>query len=192
MEGWIKLHRKLQDNPLWTSEKFTRGQAWIDLILLANHEYGYFYCRDHKIEVKRGQVGWSHLRLSQRWCWSRSKVKKFIEDLEKEQQVKQQKSKSMTMITIVNYEEYQKKEQQKDNRKATEEQQNDTNKKKKEEKEKYLFFIKTLNEITGKKCRGNETVKSKLLERIKEGYTGRDFKIAITNAFKDDYHKENN
>ena len=37
------LHAKLQDNPLWTCEAFTRGQAWVDLILLANHSYGYFY-----------------------------------------------------------------------------------------------------------------------------------------------------
>lgn len=53
MEGWIKLHRKLSDNPLWTCEPFTKGQAWVDLILLANHEYNYFYKRGIKIEVQR-------------------------------------------------------------------------------------------------------------------------------------------
>ena len=33
--GWIKLWRKFVDDPLWTSEPFTKGQAWVDLLLLA-------------------------------------------------------------------------------------------------------------------------------------------------------------
>src|SRR6056297_2185911 len=131
MEGWIKLHRKISENALWTSEPFTRGQAWVDLLLIANHKYGFFYLRDHKIEVERGQVGWSILKLSKRWNWSRSKTKKFLNDLEKEQQIKQWHSHSTSIITIINYKEYQQKEQQdkqqKDNRKTTERQQKDTN-----------------------------------------------------------------
>jgi hypothetical protein len=138
MIGWIKLHRKLTENPIWTSEVFTRGQAWVDLLLLANHEYGFFYLRDHKVEVQRGQVGYSQLKLSERWQWSRTKVRKFLNDLEKEQQIIQQQSHSTSIITIINYEEYQKKEQldiqQEDNRKTTGRQQEDTNKNNKEEK----------------------------------------------------------
>jgi len=136
MSGWIKLHRKILESQVWTSEPFSRGQAWVDLLLLANHEYGFFYLRDHKIEVQRGQVGWSHLKLSQRWKWSRTKVKRFIKDLEKEQQVIQQQSHSTSIITILNYDEYQEKVQQEDNRNATGMQQKDTNKKNKEETKK--------------------------------------------------------
>jgi len=115
--GWIKLHRKLTDNPLWKSETFARGQAWVDLILLANHEDGYIYVRGHKIKVKRGQVGWSQNRLAERWGWSRSKVRKFLQDLEEEQQIKQVKSHSSTVITLINYNDYQAKKQQQNNRK---------------------------------------------------------------------------
>ncbi|KKM27895.1 hypothetical protein LCGC14_1570130 [marine sediment metagenome] len=39
--GYIKLWRKLQNSSLWLDEKFTRGQAWVDLICLANHKNGY-------------------------------------------------------------------------------------------------------------------------------------------------------
>lgn len=143
MEGWIKLHRKLSDNPLWTCEKFTKGQAWVDLLMLANHAYNYFYVRGNKIEVKRGQVGWSGLKLATRWKWSRNKVKNFLNQLEKEQQITQQKSKLYSVITIINYNQYQNKEQQttqqKSNRRATEEQQKDINKNEKNKKneEKY-------------------------------------------------------
>jgi biotin operon repressor len=126
-QGWISLHRKLQNNPLWSSEPFTRGQAWVDLILLANHEEGYIYVRDHKIELKRGDVGWSQNRLSERWQWSRTKIRKFLNDLEKEQQIKQLKSKSYTVIRLINYNDYQSKEQQEDKRKTTGRQQEDTN-----------------------------------------------------------------
>ena len=138
MEGWIKLHRKLQENALWTCEPFTRGQAWVDLILLANHKYGYFYKRGVKIEVQRGQVGVSEVGLSKRWSWSRSKVRKFLNDLEKEQQIIQHKSNVTQLITLVKYDEYQEKEQQteqqKNSRKTAEEQQKDTNKNDKKDK----------------------------------------------------------
>ena len=42
MEGWIKLHRSISDNDLWTSEPFSRGQAFVDLILLASHKDSFF------------------------------------------------------------------------------------------------------------------------------------------------------
>jgi hypothetical protein len=139
--GWIKLHRKLQDNPIWTSEPFTRGQAWVDLILLANREKGYLFVRDHRIDLERGDVGWSQNRLSERWSWSRTKVNSFLNLLEKEQQIKQLKSHSYTVIRLINYNQYQSKEQQKDNRKTTVKQQKDTNKKEeKEENEKESIY----------------------------------------------------
>jgi len=132
MSGWVKIHRSVQSNRIWNSEPFSRGQAWIDLILLANHEPGVIYVRDHRIEIERGQVGWSENRLSERWGWSRTKVRKFLKDLEKEQQIRQEKSRSYGIINIENYDYYQtekqEKKQQKNNRKTTEKQQKNTNK----------------------------------------------------------------
>jgi hypothetical protein len=129
-QGWIKLYRQLQDNPLWFCEKFTRGQAWVDLLLLANHEESFFYKRGVKITVKRGQCARSEVELSDRWKWSRTKVRKFLKDLEKEQQIIQQKTNITQTLTIVNYDEYQKKEQQtgqqKNSKKTAEVQQKNT------------------------------------------------------------------
>ena len=107
MEGWLKLHRKYRDSDLWLCEKFTRGQAWIDLLMLANFEKSYFYKRDVKINVLPGQVARSEVELADRWKWSRNKVRKFLNDLEKEQQIIQQKSNVTQILTIVNFEEYQ-------------------------------------------------------------------------------------
>lgn len=112
MEGWFKTHRRLLDSLLWLSEPFTKGQAWVDLIGLATFEYTYFYVRGVKVELERGQVGWSEPKLADRWKWSRTKLRKFLNDLEKEQQIIQQKNNVNQVITIVNYEIYQEKEQQ--------------------------------------------------------------------------------
>jgi len=153
MSGWIKLHRKLSKNQLWTLEPFTRGQAWVDLILLANFEKGYILVRGIKIDIERGQVGWSELKLSERWKWSRSRVRTFFKLLESEQQIVQQKNKLSSIISIINYDEYQKQDNKSDNNKTTDDttegQQTDTKKKNKEKpkKKKELFIKPTVKEI---------------------------------------------
>jgi hypothetical protein len=138
VEGWIKLHRKLMLNELWNSEPFSKGQAWVDLLLLANHVDGNIQVRGIKIPILRGQVGWSEVRLAERWQWSRSKVRHFIFALKKEQQIEQQKNNKTSIITIINYEMYQEKKQQiyqeKDSKKTAKRQQKDTNKNDKNDK----------------------------------------------------------
>jgi len=105
--GWIKLHRKIFDNPLYFSEPFTRMQAWIDLLLLANHSGQYFYIRGNRIDVKRGEVAHSMESLAQRWKWSRGKVLRYISQLENSQMIVQQKSHVITKLSITNYNTYQ-------------------------------------------------------------------------------------
>lgn len=207
--GWIKLHRKLQDNPLWSSEPFTRGQAWVDLILLANHEAGYIYVRDHRIDLKRGDVGWSQNRLSNRWQWSRTKVRKFLSDLEKEQQVKQIKSKSYTIIRLINYKDYQKKEdkktteEQEENKSSTtEEQQKDTNKNEKNVKNE-KNIPPEISDVTGWIIENKNLPESVSKEIAEEFYSFyemkgwkvgkvkmKDWKIALGRSLKWDSMKE--
>ena len=106
-EGWVKLHRQIASSDLWKSEPFTRGQAWVDLILLANHKDGFIRARGIKIDVKRGQVGMSQETFAKRWSWSRGKVKRFLNELEMEQQIVQQKNNVTSLLSIVKYDEYQ-------------------------------------------------------------------------------------
>jgi len=119
-EGWISLNRSLFNNELWTSEPFSRGQAWVDLLLLANHKESYFYKRGNKIIVKRGQLGRSCVELSDRWKWSRNKVNKFLKDLEKEHQIEVVKSSITQLVTIVNYDKFNTKGQQIEQQKGSE------------------------------------------------------------------------
>lgn len=107
MSGWIKLHRKITENPLYFSEPFNRSMAWIDLLLLANHADNYFFKRGIRVEVKVGQIGYDLDSLAKRWKWSRGKVERFILMLENDNQVIRQKTNVTTLISIVNYKEYQ-------------------------------------------------------------------------------------
>ena len=95
------------DNPLWLKERFTKGQAWVDMLLLANHKENSFLVRGNEVIVKRGQLGWSVVKLAKRWGWSRWKTETFFLMLQKRQQIVQQKSTVTTTITIVNYDSYQ-------------------------------------------------------------------------------------
>jgi hypothetical protein len=106
-QGWIKLHRRILFSPVYELDVFSRGQAWVDLLLLANHDEGEFRVRGNRIKITRGQLGWSEKNLATRWKWSRGKVARFLNDLEKDQQIVQQKSRLTTIITILNYNEYQ-------------------------------------------------------------------------------------
>jgi hypothetical protein len=127
-EGWVRLWRKILDNPMWEEEVFTRGQAWVDLLLVANHKQGSFRCRGLRVIVGRGQVGWSQGKLAGRWGWSRGKVARFLKELVDEGMIEQQTDNISSLVTIVNYEDYQTTDQQKGDRKTGEKQETDTNK----------------------------------------------------------------
>jgi hypothetical protein len=127
-DGYLYISRKLQDSWLWTTEPFTKGQAWVDMIMLANYEAGSILVRGIKVDIKRGQIGRSETTLCSRWGWSRSKLRNFLNMLEKEQQIVQQKTNVINVVTIINYDFYQKPY----NKRTTERQQKDTNNKEKE------------------------------------------------------------
>jgi hypothetical protein len=106
-QGWIKLHRKIQESANYFDEPFCRNMAWVDMLLLANHDENSFRVRGIKVVVKRGQIGFTHEKLGSRWRWSRGKVLRFLKELQNDMQIVQQKSNITTLISILNYEKYQ-------------------------------------------------------------------------------------
>lgn len=110
-KGYIKLHRQIEDSWLWNEKPFSKGQAWIDLLLLANHS-------DHKemrngelTEYKRGQVCRPMTELAERWGWDRRTVKRFLDVLSADGMLSVTSSANGTtrgtLITIENYGIYQ-------------------------------------------------------------------------------------
>lgn len=105
--GWIRLHRQLQDCFLWNGERFSKGQAWVDLLLLANHKDKEILFGGEKITIKRGQHLTSSVRLAEKWKWDRKTVTAFLKLLEKENMIVRLADNKKTLITIKNYELYQ-------------------------------------------------------------------------------------
>ena len=110
MAGWQKIYRDIQEHWLWEDKPFSRGQAWIDLILLVNHEDNKTLIDGELIEVKRGSKITSLRKLADQWGWSTTKVKKFLELLQKEQMIKFESDNKKTLVSIENYSVYQSKD----------------------------------------------------------------------------------
>lgn len=99
--GYVLIHRQLMtDKELWLNgEPFTKGQAWIDLILLMQHsEYR---------GTSRGSYHTSQVWLANRWGWTRAKVQRFLEQLIEQGNITTNSTTHGTTVTLVNYEKYQ-------------------------------------------------------------------------------------
>ena len=81
--GWIKLHRQIREH--WTYKeprRFSRFEAWIDLLLSANHEPTKILLGNRLIPVERGQFITSQVSLGRTWGWNRKTVKDYFQILE--------------------------------------------------------------------------------------------------------------
>ena len=118
------------DNELWSDKPFTKGQAWVDLLLLANHRDKNVLLGNCTELVERGSFITSELKLMERWGWGRKKVKLFLNFLESQKMIERNANNKRTAITIVNYGFYQDcdlpKEQQKDSKRTAKEQRRDS------------------------------------------------------------------
>jgi len=147
-KGWIKLHRKIMEGEYWLTEPFTRAQAWVDLLLLANHAPSSVRKRGIVFEVGTGQVGYGEEKLSARWRWSREKVRRSLKELMTRGAITrnpvQQNPKLSSLITITNYREYQ-------SVGTSNETTNETRNKNDKNKKYIVEIVDYLNEKTGKK-----------------------------------------
>ena len=80
--GYVSLQRSIMNSDIYPLQKkrpFTRSEAWIDMILLAEYE-------DNGV-LKRGQFNHSNRYLGKRWKWDKMKVYRFFKKLQKEQRI---------------------------------------------------------------------------------------------------------
>ncbi len=120
-EGWIKLHRKLLDNPI--AKKHQWLALWVTLLLLANHNNrNKFIWLGKEVEQKAGEFITGRKALKEQTGIPETTIERILDYLVSSGQIGQQKTTKYRLITILKWNEYQKV----DNKRTTNGQQTDT------------------------------------------------------------------
>lgn len=107
MDGWICLHRKICENWIWSKKPFSEGQAFVDLLLMANYKEKKFRLGDEVVKADSGTIVTSKIKLSERWGWSKTKVTSFLKALESDNMITVISDHRKTTVSIVNFKAYQ-------------------------------------------------------------------------------------
>lgn len=192
-QGWIRIHRQIFSNELWFSERFTKSQAWIDLILLANHIPKTFFLRGIEIKLNRGQLSYSIVSLAERWQWNERTVDKFLKWLEIRKMIHSKKNNITTIISIIKYDEYQNVTEQNTEQNTERVQSNvQTNKNVKNVKNTITrdseckIYIDKWNQVFNRKFK-NYKILNSLMDHWLNIYTIDEILIAVDRLKKDEY-----
>lgn len=128
--GWIKLHRKLIDNPVVMKDA-DHLAVWVYLLLNATHTDYPALFKGKKIILKPGQLITGRKSIASNLSINESKVRRIIDAFENDQQIDRQRSNQNSLISIKNWDRYQCYDQQIDqqmtNNRPTDDQQPTTN-----------------------------------------------------------------
>lgn len=114
--GFINIHRKILDNPI--SKKPHWAWLWVYLLLRANWEETTIIWNGQNTLIEKGSFVTGRNSLSKDTGIPASTIEDILKYLENQQQIRQQKNNKYRVITILNWERYQKSDN-KSNIKAT-------------------------------------------------------------------------
>ena len=192
-DGWIKLHRKILENPVVCKDADYLA-VWIYLLLKATHDEIQMIFRGEKIRLRPGQLITGRMKIASDLSVNESKVKRILIAFKNDQQIDQQTSNKNSLITILNWDVYQKNDQQDGQQMPSEcpadAQQVTTNKNVKNDKNErkdnmspeypYKDVIAYLNQRAGTAFRdSSKDSKKHIIVRFAEGFTLDDFKAVI-------------
>ena len=106
MEGWIKIHRKILENPIICKDCETFS-IWLYLLLSATHQEIPAIFKGEKIILKKGQLITGILSISKKLKINKDKIQRTLKCFENDKQIEQQTSNKNRLITILNWEQYQ-------------------------------------------------------------------------------------
>lgn len=104
-KGYILVHRSLWEHWIWLSAKHT--QRWLDIIYLAHWENRTIDFGSKKLELRRGQFVTTTRILMLRWKTNGDTVRRFLRLLESNNMIVCKRNRDMTIITVCNYNKYQ-------------------------------------------------------------------------------------
>lgn len=110
--GYVKIDREFFEGDfLWDEpRKFSAAEAWIDLLQSAAWKDHERLVSQTLVSLRRGDVLASERYLEERWGWSRGKVRRFLELLERVQRVTINRDHEAAhlgaIITVCGYDDY--------------------------------------------------------------------------------------
>ncbi|HIH1255039.1 TPA: DnaD domain protein [Staphylococcus aureus] len=130
MTGWIKLHRKLLDSPIFQNEKLFKVFAYC--LMKASHKDHTQLVGRRVVELEKGQFVFGRKRASEELRLKESTVRDYIKLLENLGTIVVKSDNKFSVITVVNWVIYQSMEEnsdsKNDNKSTTNQQQINTNK----------------------------------------------------------------
>lgn len=107
MEDFVPLQRSFFAHYLWAEERvFSRAEAWLDLVSLAAYQPHKRMVAGVLVAVERGGIVATERFLSDRWKWSRTKVRAFTDLLKSDGMISVKKDHETTVLILCNYEKY--------------------------------------------------------------------------------------
>lgn len=108
--GWVKIWRCFRENAFANKPEYVA--LWVHMLMLANHTDKKAVLGGKVFTLKPGEFATSRKSLSRLVGISESKVQRYLNVLEIEQQIEQQGHTKFRIISILNWDKYQNNEQQ--------------------------------------------------------------------------------
>lgn len=105
--GVFAVSRNIFEHEFFANEPFTEREAWIWLIREAAWKDRRARVGKTLVSLKRGQCSFSMRFLADAWSWSKSRVHRFLARLESEAMIGTETGQGVCVVTICNYDEYQ-------------------------------------------------------------------------------------
>ena len=104
-KGYIKVYRDIREHWIWENSDYFK--AWIDLIMMAQHEDRELLFNNEILKIPKGSFVTSVRRLADRWSWDKDRVLKFLRKLQASGMIDRKADRHKTVITLIKYGFYQ-------------------------------------------------------------------------------------
>jgi uncharacterized phage protein (TIGR02220 family) len=192
VNGYIKLHRAILENPIWTDATHEQRSILITILLLANHKEASWTFKGEKFKAKPGQFVTSLKSLAEKSGTTMQNCRTALGKFEKFEFLTNESTNKNRLITIINWDFYQgnvsepnkqPNKQLTSNQQATNKQLTTNNNDKNNKNDNNIKdIVDFLNEKCGTNYRATTGKTVTLINaRMKEGFTLDDFKKVINN-----------
>ena len=166
---WIKLYRKIKEKGWYQKSQYVH--LWVHILIKADHKEKEFPWNGEMMTTKKGQFITGRKKLNKETGIPATTIERILDFFEKDGQIGQQKNNKFRLITVLNYEEYQKVGQLADIKRTSNGHLTDTYKELKETKEQKesISMVAVAPDLTKKSNTLVEEMKPIIQEFINQG-----------------------